>query len=117
MSLWLENAIDYLYFIMQNFSINIPSIPTNKIQFKIQNSKFKGFNQKELRFKDNLSYLTEHFINSFPNLNLPSSPKKEEEDNVSKISTNNSFSFGKKSSDSFRMMVSDNKKNLLVKYK
>lgn len=59
---------------MQNFNINLPSIPTASIQFKIQDGKFKGFNAREPRFKDNLSYLASHFINSFPNLISP--PKK-----------------------------------------
>ena len=59
---------------MQNFNINMPSIPSDRIQFKIQNNKLKGFNNKEPRFKDSLSYLTSHFVNSFPNLSTPMPP-------------------------------------------
>jgi len=55
-------------FMQQNFTINIPTIPSKRILFKIQNNKFKGFDAKEGRFKDNMSYLSSHFVNSFPNL-------------------------------------------------
>lgn len=31
---------------MHNFNINMPSIPSTSIQFKIQDAKIKGFNSK-----------------------------------------------------------------------
>lgn len=31
---------------MQNFTINLPSIPSPNIKFKIQDGKFKAFNAK-----------------------------------------------------------------------
>lgn len=40
-----------------NFTINLPSIPSALIRFKIQDVKGKAFNIKEARFKDNKSYL------------------------------------------------------------
>lgn len=51
-----------------NFSINLPSIPAGVLKFKIQDVKSKGFMTKENRFKDDKTYLTGRFINSFPNL-------------------------------------------------
>lgn len=56
---------------MHNFNINIPSIPSNRMLFKIQNNRLKGFQAKDGRFKDNMSYLAQHFVNSFPNLHHP----------------------------------------------
>lgn len=40
-----------------NFTINLPSIPSALIRFKIQDVKGKAFNIKEARFKDNKTYL------------------------------------------------------------
>lgn len=51
-----------------NFKINIPSIPTNRIRFKVQDVREQGFLTKDNRFKDNKEYLTKKFINSFTNL-------------------------------------------------
>lgn len=58
-----------------NFTINLPSIPTALIRFKIQDVKSKAFNIKDTRFKDNKSYLESMFINTFSNLSPHSPPK------------------------------------------
>jgi hypothetical protein len=102
---------------MHNFSINMPSIPSGSIQFKIQDAKFKGFSSKETRFKDNMSFLASHFINTFPNI-MPIKPAPSEKDSSitnSQISTSLSRNFQKENSN-FRLMVGDDKKNLLLKY-
>lgn len=105
---------------MHNFNINIPSIPSKRILFKIQDNKLKGFTQKEGRFKDNLSYLQQHFIQSFSNLHPASPTSKQTDENRSGISTkmssNQSSSFCRESQHNYRMLVPDNKKNLLMKY-
>ena len=36
-----------------NFDINIPTIPSKTIKFKIQDIKSIGFNSQKQRFKDN----------------------------------------------------------------
>ncbi len=94
---------EYNFIEMQgNFNINMPSIPTTKMLFKIQDVKAKGFNARESRFKDNKTYLTGRFISSFGNL-FPPTPKKEIERN-SEQSTNLS-SFFRSDNDNFRMFV------------
>ena len=46
-----------------SFKINLPSIPTNKIRFKVQDT-----HAKNARFKYDKSDLTKRFLASFDNL-------------------------------------------------
>jgi hypothetical protein len=50
-----------------NFDISIPSIPTKRIKFKIQDIKNTAFGSQKNRFKEDKSFLTKKFIESFNN--------------------------------------------------
>lgn len=90
----------------------MPSIPSKVLKFKIQDVRMKGFSTKDARFKDDKEYLTKRFINSFANLQ----PKqKVVEETKSEPSTSLSRCF-REEQDNYRWMVSDDKKNLLIKY-
>ena len=50
-----------------NFDINIPSIPSKRIKFKIQDIKTTVFGSQRNRFNENKTFLTQKFIESFNN--------------------------------------------------
>ena len=54
-------------FMRNNFDINIPSIPSRTIKFKIQDIKTTAFGSQKKRFQENKGFLTKKFIDSFNN--------------------------------------------------
>ncbi|CAM6002820.1 unnamed protein product [Sphagnum balticum] len=50
-----------------SFAINIPSIPSKAIRFKVQDVKTRSFGSQKQRFPEDKTYLTERFVNSFSN--------------------------------------------------
>lgn len=50
-----------------NFDINIPSIPSKIIKFKIQDIKSTAFGSQRGRFNENKGFLTKKFVESFNN--------------------------------------------------
>jgi hypothetical protein len=57
-----------------NFDINIPSIPSNIIKFKIQDIKSTAFGSQRGRFNENKGFLTKKFIESFNNFHQKQPP-------------------------------------------
>ena len=56
-----------------NFDINMPSIPTKMIKFKIQDIKNSACGSQRNRFQENKAFLTKKFVESFHNF----TPKKD----------------------------------------
>jgi len=47
-----------ILFMKANFRINLPSIPSSVIKFKVQDYKTEGFLSKDIRFSNDKSRLT-----------------------------------------------------------
>ena len=47
---------------MNNFEINLPTIPSKRIRFKIQDIKASAFGSEKIRFPERKSFLTKRFV-------------------------------------------------------
>ncbi len=95
-----------------NFDINIPSIPSNIIKFKIQDIKSTAFGSQRGRFNENKGFLTKKFIESFNNFHQkpPPSPPTTTAPDDSRLSTQ------VRSEAEYRFLIPEEKKYMLHHY-
>lgn len=95
-----------------NFDINIPSIPTRMIKFKIQDIKTTAFGSQRNRFHDNKTFLTKKFIESFQNFHQPA-PKDSD---AAETEAESRVSRGVRSEQEYRFLVPEERKYMLHHY-
>lgn len=98
---------------MNFFDITLPSIPGKNIKFKIQDIKSIGFSRQAPRFKEDKTFLTKRFIDSFKNFQEKNDADESEAE--TKISLCCSC-MTEKPADEFRYIVPETKKYLVPKY-
>jgi hypothetical protein len=97
-----------------NFDINIPSIPSKIIKFKIQDIKSTAFGSQRGRFNENKGFLTKKFIESFNNFREKEQKTQPEPDTEaeSQLST----SKHERSELEYRFLIPEEKKYMLHHY-
>lgn len=95
-----------------NFDINIPSIPSRMIKFKIQDIKSTAFGSQRNRFCENKSFLTKKFIESFNNFQQRT---EKSDENPTEAESQLSY-HPEKSEQEYRLLIPEEKKYMLHNY-
>jgi hypothetical protein len=101
-----------------NFDINIPSIPSRGIKFKIQDIKTTAFGSQKNRFNENKSFLTKKFIESFSNFKEKVVEKEKEMETETEAESK--AESGRVGKQEYRVFIPEEKKYMLYhldKYK